>query len=209
MRRLCKEFGVEYAGRGIVDLSFLAKITDVGLVGTRVGDLDTDQAGVGVGVKSTKDENELLANASGDILDANSNLSDEETPVATITGAKTKPRAISPADKLVPPGRGLVQLARLSRRYLGRELAKGDVRTSNWDRFLSKDQLQCQYLFHLYLLISRPNKSDFLDAANDVHAGLAIYHALRFIHARSIAEGVIPVPAPPPWDDLISTTESP
>ncbi|QRV91903.1 3'-5' exonuclease [Ceratobasidium sp. AG-Ba] len=51
MRRFYQEFGHDYAGRCILDLSKLARITDVGLVGTRVGDLDSNRARVGIGVK--------------------------------------------------------------------------------------------------------------------------------------------------------------
>lgn len=45
-----------------------------------------------------------------------------------------------------------------------------------------------------------------LDAANDAHASLALYHALRRVHARSVAEGVIPVGNPPPWARENSST---
>ncbi|KAG8740897.1 hypothetical protein FRC10_003785 [Ceratobasidium sp. 414] len=191
MRRLCQEFGVEHAGRGIVDLSFLAKVVDVGLIGTKVADLDSDRASIGIGVVP-KGGDQIPTN-SGDALESD-NDSEKEIDILGGTGdgeterAGSKSRATAPVNKVVRPGRVLIQLARLVRRYLGRELEKGEERMSNWDVLLSK--LQRRY------------------AANDVHAGLALYHALRSVHARSIAEGVIPVPAPPPWETPSSSTTS-
>ncbi|KAG9128422.1 hypothetical protein FRC07_012530 [Ceratobasidium sp. 392] len=187
MRRLCREFGVDYAGRGIVDLSYLARAADVGLVGTSFIDLDSDRASIGIGILP-KDKSQALASSSNGIIDVESDLekemnmsSEEITMEADEDGAvENNPQAATPVNKFVRPGRILIQMARLARRYLGRELEKGEERTSNWDIFLSQQQRRY--------------------AANDAHAGLALYHSLRSIHARSIAEGVIPVLAPPPWE---------
>lgn len=48
-----------------------------------------------------------------------------------------------------------------------------------------------------------------LDAANDAHACLALYHALRIVHTRSVAEGIIPVGNPPPWEDKSTVPRTP
>ncbi|KAG9076470.1 hypothetical protein FS749_011760, partial [Ceratobasidium sp. UAMH 11750] len=186
MRRLCQEFGVECAGRGVVDLSFLAKVADVGLVGTKVVDLDSDRASIGIGMLPKDNDQALTSNE--DVVESENDsekeidISDETSVMAgdgEAKGTGLKSQATTPAIKVVRPGRTLVQLARLVRRYLGQELEKGEERTSNWDIYLSSQQRRY--------------------AANDVHAGLAVYHALRSIHTRSVVEGIIPVPIPPPW----------
>ncbi|KAG8696720.1 hypothetical protein FRC09_008305 [Ceratobasidium sp. 395] len=186
MRRLCREFGVDYAGRGIVELSYLARVADVGLVGTSVIDMDSDRASIGIGV-IPNDKDQALASSGEDVLDLDSDpekeiaMLNENLPMANEDdGSENVTLEAGPVHKFVRPGRTLIQLARLARRYLGRELEKGEERTSNWDRFLTKEQ--CRY------------------AANDAHAGLALYHTLRSLHTRSIAQGVIPVSAPPPWE---------
>ncbi|KAG9076383.1 hypothetical protein FS749_011840, partial [Ceratobasidium sp. UAMH 11750] len=196
MRRLCQEFGVECAGRGIVDLSFLAKVADVGLIGTKVADLDSDRASIGIGMVP-KDNNQALTSTEDVLESENDSEKEIDIPDETLVtagngeakGMGLKSRATTPAIKVVRPGRVLIQLARLVRRYLGRELEKGEERTSNWDMYLSPQQRRY--------------------AANDVHAGLAVYHALRSIHTRSVVEGIIPVPIPPPWEvPLGSATDS-
>ncbi|KAG8774917.1 hypothetical protein FRC12_001764 [Ceratobasidium sp. 428] len=192
MRRLCREFGVDYAGRGIVELSYLARVADVGLVGTSVIDMDSDRAGIGIGI-IPNDKDQPLASSSEDVLDLDSDpekeiamLNEENPSMANEDeAADNAPLEAGPVHKFVRPGRTLIQLARLVRRYLGRELEKGEERTSNWDKFLTKEQ--CRY------------------AANDAHAGLALYHTLRLLHTRSIAQGLIPVSAPPPWEIPLTT----
>ncbi|QRW13255.1 3'-5' exonuclease [Ceratobasidium sp. AG-Ba] len=192
MRRLYQEFGLDYAGRGILDLSNLARVADVGLVGTRVGDMDSNRAHVGIGIK--KDQALASTSSVDDILDAENDLEKEdsipgdESMMIAEKLTSTISRGVDPADKLVRNGRTPIQLARLCRRYLQRELEKGDERTSNWDIKLSKEQ--CQY------------------AANDVHSGLALYHALRTIHTQSVPAGLIPVPAPPPWEKDVASTKN-
>ncbi|KAG8766652.1 hypothetical protein FRC12_006731 [Ceratobasidium sp. 428] len=195
MRRLCREFGVDYAGRGIVELSYLARVADVGLVGTSVIDMDSDRASIGIGV-IPNDKDQALASSGEDVLDLDSDpekeiaMLNENLPMANEDDeSENVTLEAGPVHKFVRPGRTLIQLARLARRYLGRELEKGEERTSNWDKFLTKEQ--CRY------------------AANDAHAGLALYHTLRSLHTRSITQGVIPVSTPPPWETpLITGTDS-
>ncbi|KAG9085228.1 hypothetical protein FRC06_003693 [Ceratobasidium sp. 370] len=112
MRRLCQEFGVEYAGRGIVDLSFLAKVADVGLIGTKVVDLDSDRASIGIGV-APKDEDQAVASGE-DVLEPDSD-SEKEIDLLVETsatagngeaeGVENKSRAVTPINKVVRPGR--------------------------------------------------------------------------------------------------------
>lgn len=184
MRRICQQYGADYAGRGILDLSHMAKVVDVGLVGTRLGDMDSNQAHVGIGIK--KDQALSSTPSASDIIEDESDLGkrddtlDAESTTSNKKSTSSAARGIDPSDKLVRTGKILIQLARLSRRYLQRELEKGDERTSNWDIRLSQEQRRY--------------------AANDAHAGLALYHALRSVHAQSVAAGIIPVPVPPPWE---------
>ncbi|KAK4685652.1 hypothetical protein P7C73_g4502, partial [Tremellales sp. Uapishka_1] len=65
------------------------------------------------------------------------------------------------------PGHGLIALAKLCAEYLGAELPKGDVRKSNWDQALTKEQIEY--------------------AANDVYASMQIYlHLKRLGDERGI-----------------------
>ncbi|KAF8604771.1 hypothetical protein BDV93DRAFT_522096 [Ceratobasidium sp. AG-I] len=185
--KLVKDFGTEYAGRAVLELSVLARLADVGLVGTKVDDLDTNQASVGIGIKRADTQTETTSDAPDD-ENFESNGEDEVVAAekkTTTGGRKDKAKV----DKRVKDGRALVQLARLSRRYFGRELEKGEERMSNWDQLLTSKQRGY--------------------AANDAHACLALYHALRTVHTRSIAEGVIPVGNPPPWEDKGTTQITP
>ncbi|KAF8604769.1 hypothetical protein BDV93DRAFT_605703 [Ceratobasidium sp. AG-I] len=158
MTKLVKDFGAEYAECAVLELSVLAKAADVGLIGTKLNDLDTNQASVGIGIKRA--ETQIKAAPCG------------SASVEQVKGGKTQ-----------------IQLARLSRRYLGRELEKGKERCSNWDQFLT--QKQQEY------------------AANDAHASLALYHALRTVHTRSIAEGTIPVGNPLSLEDERAAATTP
>ncbi|CAE7181095.1 unnamed protein product [Rhizoctonia solani] len=163
MKKLCRDFGTAYAARGVLDLSHLARAVDVGLVGTKVDDLDTSKASLGVGIPKNLDPNQA-----GDATDANmeDELSYDDNVQASTEIELETPAKKGDTNRLVRSGRKLISLARLVRRYLARELEKGDVRTN---------------------------------AANDAHAGLALYYALQRLHSRSVKEGVIPVPSPPPW----------
>lgn len=144
MRKLVRDFGPDYAGRGIVELSVLARISDVGLVGTKIEDLDTDRASAGIGVLRTEN---VLAVVDDDGL--GSNGEDEvAAPVPEKKAAVSGKREKTPVEKRVAPGRALIKLARLSRRYLGRELEKGEERMSNWELYLSYKQRGCEW-FHI------------------------------------------------------------
>ncbi|KAH7337800.1 hypothetical protein B0J17DRAFT_664289, partial [Rhizoctonia solani] len=178
MKKLCRDFGSSYAARGVLELSHLARDVDVGLVGTKVDDLETNRASLGVGIPRNLDPIQT-----SDVPDS---IMEDELPDEDNVQAPGGNEPATPAKKertidLVRPGRRLISLARLVRRYLERELEKGDVRTSNWEKVLTNEQKQY--------------------AANDAHAGLALYLALRKIHSRSVAEGVIPVLSPPPWEN--------
>ncbi|CAE6497792.1 unnamed protein product [Rhizoctonia solani] len=213
MKKLCRDFGSSYAARGVLELSHLARAVDVGLVGTKVDDLETNRASLGVGIPRNIDcaqisngpdpivEEELpdletnraslgvgiprnidcaqISNGPDPIVEEE--LPDEENVQTPGENEPVTPAKKEGTNNLVRSGRRLISLARLVRRYLERELEKGDVRTSNWEKVLTDEQKQY--------------------AANDAHAGLALYLALRKIHSRSVAEGVIPVPSPPPWED--------
>ncbi|CAE6522146.1 unnamed protein product [Rhizoctonia solani] len=176
MKKLCRDFGPSYAARGVLDLSQLARAVDVGLVGTTMEDLDSSRASLGVGVSKNLDSTQV-----DNLLDTNmeDELSDEENAQASIENDSAKPTKKEGTNEIVRSGRKVISFARLVRRYLGRELEKGDVRTSNWETRLSGEQKQY--------------------AANDAHAGLALYYALRKVHSLAISKGVIPVPSPPPW----------
>ncbi|CAE6469094.1 hypothetical protein ACGC1H_006245 [Rhizoctonia solani] len=188
MKKLCRDFGPSYAARGALDLSHLARAVDVGLVGTTMEDLDSSRASLGVGISKNLDSTQA-----NNLLDTNieEELSDEENSQATIENDSATITKKEGTNEVVRSGRKLISFARLVRRYLARELEKGDVRTSNWETRLSEEQKQY--------------------AANDAHAGLALYYALRKVHSLAVTEGVIPVPSPPPWgDDLnANTTEVP
>ncbi|KAJ1300959.1 hypothetical protein OPQ81_003384 [Rhizoctonia solani] len=187
MKKLCRDFGSSYAARGVLDLSYLARAVDVGLAGTRIEDLDSSRATLGVGIPKSADLPQT-----GDLPEpvVNGELSDGDgTPVQS-ENEPTTPANNQGTNQLVGSGRRLIALARLVRRYLARELDKSDVRTSNWEKLLSTEQKQY--------------------AANDAHAGLALYYALRKVHSRSVAEGIIPVRSPPPWEvPSNDTTEAP
>lgn len=142
MRKLIRDFGPEYAGRGVVELSTLARIADVGLVGTKTDDLDSNRANIGIGAVHTDSPSEsVLAGADDDDLDSNG-----EDEVAVPEKKDTTPgrREKTPVEKRVRPGKAVIQLARLSRRYLGRELEKGEERLSNWDLYLTQKQRGCE-----------------------------------------------------------------
>ncbi|CAE6470963.1 unnamed protein product [Rhizoctonia solani] len=178
MKKLCRDFGSSYAARGVLELSHLARAVDVGLVGTKVEDLETNRASLGVGIPRNIDCAQI-SNGPDPIVE--DELPDEENGQTPGENEPVTPAKKEGTNDLVRSGRRLISLARLVRRYLERELEKGDVRTSNWEKVLTDEQKQY--------------------AANDAHAGLALYLALRKIHSRSVAEGVIPVPSPPPWED--------
>jgi ribonuclease D len=69
----------------------------------------------------------------------------------------------------------LVSLARLVEDQLGHPLYKGDVRTSNWSKPLSKDQINY--------------------AAGDAYAGLMLYHCMNFKRVRMTPIPPLPVHA--------------
>ncbi|KDN44303.1 hypothetical protein RSAG8_05567, partial [Rhizoctonia solani AG-8 WAC10335] len=189
MKKLCRDFGSSYAARGVLDLSYLARAVDVGLVGTRVEDMDSGRASSGVGIAKNLDPAQTANIPNSSIEDE---LSDEDDPQAPTENESAIPSKREGTNELIRSGRKIISLARLVRRYLARELEKGAVRTSNWETLLSTEQKQY--------------------AANDAHTGLALYYALRKVHARSVAEGVIPVRSPPPWGNDLSpnnTTEIP
>ncbi|KAG8710950.1 hypothetical protein FRC11_003952 [Ceratobasidium sp. 423] len=183
-KKLCRDFGSSYAARGILDLCHLARAVDVGLVGTRIEDLDSSRASSGVGIPKNLDPTQT-ADVPDPIIE--DEISDEDnTPVPSENEPATLAKKEGTSG-LVRSGRTLISFARLVRRYLARELEKGDVRMSNWERVLSPEQKRY--------------------AANDAHAGLALYHALRKVHSRAVAEGTIPVPSPPPWDNHASPND--
>ncbi|GAB1520478.1 hypothetical protein RhiTH_003555 [Rhizoctonia solani] len=181
MKKLCRDFGSSYAARGVLDLSDLARTVDVGLVGTKIDDLDSNRASMGVGVfradEITKRDDPTKSDSENDIS------GEEGTPAPGANGTRATSKKASTID-IISAGRRIISFARLARRYLGRDLEKGDVRTSDWERFVI-----------------------LLDAANDAHAGLALYYALRMLHSRSVANGSIPVPSPAPWENQTSSEE--
>ncbi|KAF8717303.1 Ribonuclease H-like protein, partial [Rhizoctonia solani] len=184
MKKLCRDFGSSYAARGVLDLSDLARTVDVGLVGTKIDDLDSNRASMGVGVfradEITKRDDPTKSDSENDIS------GEEGTPAPGANGTRATSKKASTID-IISAGRRIISFARLARRYLGRDLEKGDVRTSDWERVLTAQQ-------RLY-------------AANDAHAGLALYYALRMLHSRSVANGSIPVPSPAPWENQTSFEE--
>jgi hypothetical protein len=50
------------------------------------------------------------------------------------------------------PYQGGIGLSRLAETYLGRKLAKGRVRTSNWEAELSTQQQECEMMFFSFSL---------------------------------------------------------
>lgn len=143
MNKLVRDFGSGCTARGVVELSGFAKALDIGLIGTAVEHLDSNQASIGIGVRSNDTTSSASANRSGETPD----LSGEDfIPDEDITGI-SKSKGKSSATKYVRP-KGIIALARLARRYLGRELDKGPVRLSNWDKILSADQKYCESVIH-------------------------------------------------------------
>jgi hypothetical protein len=156
MKKLCRDFDSSYAARGVLDLSHLARLVDVGLVGTKVEDLDSSKATLGVGIRkdSSSGCNDLTTEGDATSLDIGDELSGGDN--ATVpSGNKLATLAKKPnANEIVQAGRKLISLARLVRRYLACELEKGDVRTSNWDKILTMEQKRCELpqftiIFHL------------------------------------------------------------
>jgi hypothetical protein len=159
MRKLLKDFGSTYAARGVVDLSHMAKALDVGLVGTKLEDLESNRANIGIGVKKIADPTKSTPTDDNDNVPGPGmgGISDEDN-VAAAKGSDLKINAKG----LVGSGRQLIALAKLVRRYLGRELAKGEERTSNWDQKLTQAQIHCEptlrsiwiiWIFQRYQLI--------------------------------------------------------
>ncbi|CAE6467108.1 unnamed protein product [Rhizoctonia solani] len=182
MKKLCRDFGPSYAARGVLDLSDLARSVDVGLIGTPIQDLDSNRATLGVGVPKTSSptQNDIVTH--GDMADPDKGdepSDDEDAAVPGRNVSATSAKEVG-ANEVVRAGKKLISFARLVRRYLACELEKGDVRTSNWERVLSPEQKRY--------------------AANDAHAGLALYYALRELHSLSVAKGLIPIPSPAPWE---------
>lgn len=141
MNKLIRDFGAEYAGRAVLELSVLAKVADVGLVGTKISDLDTNQASVGIGIKPVDAQMENVLDGPDD---ENLGSDGEDEVVALEKTPAMDEKKDKTADKRVKGGKAMVQLARLSRRYLGRELEKGEERMSNWDQFLNPKQRECE-----------------------------------------------------------------
>lgn len=155
MRKLWKDFGADNAARGVLELSHLARAVDVGLVGTKKEDLDSSRASIGVGISKSSDSLTGVPAEFSEILEFGSEgeVADESDPIASKGGkSNANVKGNASTGECIRPGKVLISLARLVRRYLGRELAKGDERTSNWDMDLSLKQRQCEYIVNIYSL---------------------------------------------------------
>lgn len=72
------------------------------------------------------------------------------------------------------PGRSLIALNELAKRYLGRQLEKGEVRSGNWSKRLDAKQIKCEWK----KCTRRKGSALKSDAANDVVSSVEIYKAL-------------------------------
>ncbi|KAF8752034.1 Ribonuclease H-like protein [Rhizoctonia solani] len=162
MKKLCRDFGSSYAARGVLDLSDLARTVDVGLVGTKIDDLDSNRASMGVGVFRA---DEITERDDPTKSDSENDISGEEgTPAPGANGT----------------------------RATRRDLEKGDVRTSDWERVLTAQQ-------RLFRYSSRCCKRRSCRTSAILRSSM--------LHSRSVANGSIPVPSPAPWENQTSSEE--
>ena len=72
--------------------------------------------------------------------------------------------------------RPIVSLVKVVSYCLRKTLDKGPVRTSDWSKDLTREQMKCTYSVRVSLrevMISR-----IIDASNDVHSGMMVYRSL-------------------------------